>query len=161
MPALGGMEHEFTMRKTELLVLDELEWSPSVLGRDMRWVMNPARCARLLQAMDDAGVLEWTPVKSINQLKGVLSKGIRAMRVADRILGDADVIAYPEVAPAVHISEKITPLRFGGDTKLAVDYKMSMVDGYVEARRNDADGMFQETQAALLDIAGDDLASKH
>ena len=95
-----------------------------------------------------------------DSLKSGLSASIRTLPLAERLLVEANVMAYPPVVPAVLISEKMSPFRLRGDITVAVDYKMSMIGGYVAARRADADGPFQETEAALLDAAGDDLATK-
>ena len=83
----------------------------ALLARDLRWSVSAARLTRLLQALDDAGELDWTPVDGIDQLKSGLSTSIRALPLADRLLVEADVLAYPPVVPAVLLSEKMSPRR--------------------------------------------------
>ena len=160
LPALGGGELGIDIRKIEFVILDSMEWSDALMERDLNWTVSAARISRLLQALDDTGELDWTPVDGIDQLRSGLSASIRALPLADRTLDVSDVMAYPVVVPATTLSEKMSPLRFGGDKTMAVDYKMSHVDGYSAARRADVDGSFVETAAALLDAAGDDLGSK-
>ena len=160
LPALGGGELSIDIRKIEFVILDSMEWSDALLERDLNWTVTAARLTRLIQTLDEAMELDWTPVDGIDQLRIGLSASIRTLPLADRMLDVGDVLAYAVVVPATTIHEKMTPLRFGGDKTVVVDYKMSQVDGYSAARRADVDGSFVETAAALLDAAGDDLDSK-
>ena len=100
------------------------------------WTVSTARLSRLLQALDDTGEQDWTPVDGIDQLRSGLSASIRALPLADRTLDVTDVMAYPVVVPATTLSEKMSPLRFGGDKTAAVDYKMSMMSTGIQ--RHDA-----------------------
>ena len=152
-PALGGGEHGWSQRLTEFLFLDEMEWSTDLRQRDFRWILLPARAAQALKDLDEAGAFGEDALGSVEELKALVAAGMARLPANQRELGLADVHAYAEVSPPTTLAEAITPVRLGGDVRVATAFKMSMVDGFVQARRVDAAGKFQATIDIILDAS--------
>ena len=51
-PSRGGGENEWTMRKTEFLFLEHLDWAPELIARNFCWSMLPARATKILNDLD-------------------------------------------------------------------------------------------------------------
>ena len=57
-PSRGGGENEWTMRKTEFLFLEHLDWAPELMARSFCWSMLPARATKILKDLDTNGSLK-------------------------------------------------------------------------------------------------------
>jgi hypothetical protein len=154
MPHSAGVHHAFDQHAMEYVFLDVLIWDGTVLCKDFRWVLLPARVARLLAELDAAGHLDWTPCKDLDDLVARLKAAVLHLPVADRSFDDSDINSFPAEAPALSLLAAVegASLVKGDDRTAAVDFK-SMLAGYTQASRTMVGGMFKTNEMLMVHAA--------
>ena len=136
--------------------------SDALIGRDLAWVVTVVRLAAFFERA--AGAASFS-ASSAAKTDAIFIKELHAaaaqMTAADLLLDVVGVTPYATAATASFF-DKVTPRRLMHDGTLTamVHFKSLMASGFVQAERDDANGMFQELAELLLDKAGNDLASK-
>lgn len=163
---IGGT-FEIDLHLVEYLTMEGFLYDDEMVQRDMAWYPLPSRLSRFLQDLIAGKLIDEKPVGDPAELRDLIKKGAVGLTVAQRQLKAADAHAYPSVNPPLNMWEKLamsamTGMTVGTDNDIsaAVDAKCILADAYVDVRRNDANGKFQEACDILIDAAGSGLAAK-
>ena len=155
LPSTGGVRHELSQHKLEYIFLDVMAW-------DFRWVLLPARVARLLSDLETAGHLDWSDCTDVDALIVRLKAAVLHLPEDDRAFDETEITADPPESPALSLLAAIkgSDLVAGDDRTAAVDFKSMLSNGYVEAERTTVGGTFDTAGILMVDAAGNDLAGK-
>jgi hypothetical protein len=161
---LPSGEKEVYMHTVEYCVLEGLDWSPQLKARNLCWYIWPSRVALLLQDLDAAALLEWSPVQSPTLLAVLLRDAIRQLPADKRELSLSHV-HESTVPPAAdqYFFDRVTAATLAGSDNnmaLVIDFKSMMIDAYSPDHRDDDDSRYADMVGMVLSAAGKDLDDK-
>lgn len=161
---LPSGEKEVYMHTVEYCVLEGLDWSPQLKARNLCWYIWPSRVALLLQDLDSAALLDWSPVKSPTVLAVLLRDAIKQLPADKRELNLSHV-HESDVPPAAdqYLFDRMTAATLAGSDNnmaLVIDFKTMIIDAYSPDHRDDEDSRHADMIGMVLSAAGTDLEDK-
>ena len=161
---LPSGEKEVYMHTVEYCVLEGLDWSPQLKARNLCWYIWPSRVALLLQDLDAAALLDWSPVKSPTVLAVLLRDAIKQLP-ADRRELNLSHVHESDVPPAAdqYLFDRMTAATLAGSDNnmaLVIDFKTRIIDAYSPDHRDDEDSRHADMIGMVLSAAGTDLEDK-
>ena len=158
-----GANNVISQHLLEYLFLGELNWDDPVLERNLFWALAPLKVSKILYSADEAGELPWD--ERFTNLEDVLAY-IRQMvpKLPEDMQGltTTDILASAENSSNLCTTRISAKALIGTDStaEVAVDFKSVLADAYVDAQRNDPNGIYQSSLELALEAAGDGLSDK-
>ena len=158
-----GASNVISQHLLEYLFLNELNWDDPVLERNLFWVLAPLKVSKILYSADEAGELLWDErFINLEDVLAYIRNMMRKLPEETQGLAMADILASAENSSNLCTTRISAKALIGtySTAEVAVDFKSVLADAYVDARRNDPNGIYQSSLELALKAAGDGLSDK-